>query len=523
VITKSVRSEFREPESPENSRQDDAGRLWWLALLGLSILPSIVLWQFRNVEFLADDVFFGPGFSVLSQKELWLGAWPHTMGLTKAWRPLSELTYVVQASLSTSASSYHLFNYLLHGLNAAMLAVVVRAVTKQSLAGFLAGALFALHPVVHENVQWISGRTYPLAGAFALALSVWSINGDRRPWILQHVVGVTLLIGALASYEFSIVAPLASLSVAYVVWRDRQPTVRLPIVSFVIPYAVTIVGYFAFRWLFLTSFNADVVVAARASQWLPIGPITYRVPTNATFATLRLMAWPWFEQWSGIHFGLTGLFTTAVVVISAVVLLRSPERRTVGATWLFWSLLFYLPISAAAAFTDRFAYMSAAGVAALIATAAAWLYERGSLLKRCVVLGVAASLALCWAAELTAHANDWRNAGRISTKLLGQLRAAERAPQSPVSLYFIDLPVRYRSAILFLTYFPSSVLQTYPAASRSYIHIVISTSPEDAVVAEARNSSFRRVAVYRWDARSEHLGLVWSRSDTSSGLYQQNQ
>ena len=66
-----------------------------------------------------------------------------------------------------------------------------------------------LHPVTHESVIWISGRTYPLASLFSLAAIAWILQrANRRPSPTDHLVLVSLVIGALLSYEAALILPL---------------------------------------------------------------------------------------------------------------------------------------------------------------------------------------------------------------------------------------------------------------------------------------------------------------------------
>ena len=61
---------------------------------------------------------------------------------------------------------YHLINVLLHGMNAVLLWLILR---KLGMRGaWIAGVLFALHPVMVESVAWITERKNVMSGAFYL-------------------------------------------------------------------------------------------------------------------------------------------------------------------------------------------------------------------------------------------------------------------------------------------------------------------------------------------------------------------
>ncbi len=493
-----------------------------LLICGLVVLPTFVLWPFRAAWFVSDDVFFGPGFHMDSWQEIWFGAWPHSMGQSKAWRPIVVLTYLAASAWSDGGPvSYHIFNYVLHGINAALLAILVWQLTRERVAAMVAGVLFAMHPILHENVQWISGRTFPIAAFFILMLCVWSVDAPRRRAWLQHAVGVAMLVAALASYEFSIVAPIAAVGIAYLAWGRLHPHPReswRALARFALPYFAIVALYFCFRWLWLTSLEADVVLAARASTWAPIGSVAYRLPRNVMFAGLRLLAWPWFERGSDIRLGLTGTIPTIVVVwamamITTTTTTTDARLRAVGLAAILWAAIFFAPVSAAVAFSDRFGYMSAAGIAALIGTAnAIALGERHRAIRRALFPAAVAIVAMMWAVDLRAHGHEWAEAGRIATSLIDQLRQQEPPPEQPVALHFLDVPIRHHSALLFFTYFPLSVTRAFPEPQRGNATVHVESDPEETVLHRLRDEPHERaqhVRLYRWEPSSEKLELRW--------------
>jgi hypothetical protein len=128
-----------------------------------------LLWPFRAAGLVADDIFFVGVYRFTSWGDLLLGPWPHPLGVTSGWRPLSLVSYLFSEwTTCGNPAGYRMLGYVLHVTAAALLAALVAGLAGRGLAGVLAGALFAVHPIVHENVIWISGRTYPLSAVFAL-------------------------------------------------------------------------------------------------------------------------------------------------------------------------------------------------------------------------------------------------------------------------------------------------------------------------------------------------------------------
>lgn len=111
---------------------------------------------------------------------------PQVHGLAAWWqsmpgiRPLLKLSYALNRSLSPDPFGFHLFNVVLHALNALLVWAVaaqwLRRLAPRSRQPLLcAGAvalLFALHPAATEAVTYVSGRSVSLMAFFYLA-AMW--------------------------------------------------------------------------------------------------------------------------------------------------------------------------------------------------------------------------------------------------------------------------------------------------------------------------------------------------------------
>jgi hypothetical protein len=384
----------------------------------------------------------------------------------------------------------------------------VSALTRRKAAGLVAGLLFAVHPIVHENVVWISGRTYPLAAVFGLALLRWDLGfRQRSPW-LQHAIGVLLFVAALASYEFAFVLPVVLLMLALL----HEPRSASRIAAHLAPYVVVLFAYFAFRWLWLTDAAADLTVAARASQWIPgVGPVGTRVVRNSLFMILRVLAWPWFDRESDVAIDFRAVWTTALVVLAAVRLWRVRESRAIGVFWILWVALFFAPVATYASFSDRFGYLSAAGIAGLLGCAAASTGSRPSAIGRSAVLLAVATTAVLWAVALRAHGRDWVNAGALAERVIARTLEHEPGPTAPTDLHFVGIPRRAGSALVFITYFPQAVWVHYPESAKRNVTFFVSWDAVADVVSRLREvPSKRRVSVYEWQPDTEQMILRWS-------------
>lgn len=136
------------------------------------------------------------------------------------WRPLVSLSYAVQWHWhGATAWPYHLVNILLHAAACAVVAELARRLAGMR-AAWIAGPLFAAHPVHVEAVAGIVGRaellcTLAFVGALVLFL--------KRPLTIRRVLAITgCFLVALLSKEQGILLPLMLLMAALFVARPTR-------------------------------------------------------------------------------------------------------------------------------------------------------------------------------------------------------------------------------------------------------------------------------------------------------------
>ncbi len=93
---------------------------------------------------------------------------------------------------------YHLTNVALHAISACLVVSIIR---RLALPGaWLAGLIFALHPVCVEAVAWVSEQTSTLSGAFYLAAALVYLRFDQtrssRHYLSALLLFALALLGA---------------------------------------------------------------------------------------------------------------------------------------------------------------------------------------------------------------------------------------------------------------------------------------------------------------------------------------
>ena len=147
------------------------------------------------------------------------------------FRPIMELSYILDARLwDMKASVLHLENILIHFINSLMVYLVVQLLLpainngKRLVLPLLSAVLFAVHPVNTESINWISGRTDPLATAFSLlALYLFLQAWQKQKMTLIIFSAIFVLLGCMAKEVAFFMGPGFIL-----VLLCLRPTVPLP-------------------------------------------------------------------------------------------------------------------------------------------------------------------------------------------------------------------------------------------------------------------------------------------------------
>jgi tetratricopeptide (TPR) repeat protein len=161
---------------------------------------------------------------------------PHLVGVdglvtiwtsTKAiYYPLTLTTWWVMRQLfDLWPFPYHAITLFLHGANALLFIALLR---RLAIPGaWLAGALFALHPVHVESVAWATELKNTQSGLFfLLALHAWLTSEERReasaPWKSAWVLAILAAIAAILSKPSTV--PLPGVLLVLARWRTTRLT-----------------------------------------------------------------------------------------------------------------------------------------------------------------------------------------------------------------------------------------------------------------------------------------------------------
>lgn len=123
------------------------------------------------------------------------------------YRPFIGLSYAIDRFWwFLDSKIMHFENILMHLFNTLMLFWVAVKLCRQQLTNktmlpFLGAILFALHPINTESINWISGRTDPMACTFVLAALLLVIEYRKRRKVLLLIVAYAMTIFGVFAKE----------------------------------------------------------------------------------------------------------------------------------------------------------------------------------------------------------------------------------------------------------------------------------------------------------------------------------
>ena len=374
------------------------------------LLAAITIFAYRpawNGGFLWDDDDYIIKNDLLTASDGLQRIW-FSLDSPSQYFPLVYTTFRIERALwDLNPSGYHWVNLLLHVANALL---VWRVLARLNVPGaWLAGAIFALHPVQAESVAWITERKNVLMGFFfLLTLLAWIAFIDertKRPW---RFYGLALFLYALALSAKSTACTLPA-ALLLILWLRKTPITRQRLIQ-IIPFVVLSIGMglLAIWWERYHQGTTRTIVPFLS----PIERIL--VASRAVWFYLSKLIWPSnlifiYPKWniSAAHLLDYTWLLAGIVLCVAIYFLRRYFGRSVEVAAAFFVATLSPVLGFIMLFTfrytfvaDHYQYLACIGPIALVSAGIAILADR---LKqhRALVLSVAlfavASLgALTW-------------------------------------------------------------------------------------------------------------------------------
>jgi tetratricopeptide (TPR) repeat protein len=363
---------------------------WFLAALAAAVL--LAYQPVFQAGFIWDDDahLTAPGLrSVSGLGRIWTEP-----DVTQQYYPLLHSLFWVEHRLwGDNPLGYHLANLTLHALAACLFGLLVRRLLSPGPAapaadrergrfvgvGWLAMAIFALHPVHVESVAWISEQKNTLSAVFALGAALaWLRFDGSRSRLFYWLASALFVLGLLTK---TVVATLPAALLVLCWWRRGKLHWRtdvLPLTPWFLAGAIA--GLF-------TAWVENHLIGATGSAydltWLQRTLLAGRIilfylgkliwPANLTFI---------YPRWRIDPAQITTWLPLLGVIGLTLLLWRSRGRnRAPLAAWLLFTgtlfpVLGFLNIYpfVYSFVADHFQYLASSGLIALAAAGLAWLH-----------------------------------------------------------------------------------------------------------------------------------------------------
>lgn len=388
-------------------------RAWTFAVL-LAIVTIIVYRPAWNGGFVWDDDEYIIKNDLLTAPD---GLWRIWFSLDSPsqYFPLVYTTFRLERALwGLNPSGYHWVNLLLHVANALL---VWRLLWRLNVPGaWLAGAIFALHPVQVESVAWITERKNVLMGFFfLLTLLSWIAFIDdrsKRRWPF-YVLALGFYVLALSAKSTACTLPAALL---LILWLEKKPITRQRLIE-VIPFVVMGIGMglLAVWWeryhqgtnraLFPFLSPIERILVASRAVWFYLSKLIW--PANLTFI---------YPKWNVSPADLVHYVWLVAGIAACVAIYRL--RRYVGRGVEVAAVFFVATLAPVLGFimlftfrytfvADHYQYLACIGPIALAAAGGATLARTFTNARALILSG-----AICVIAGLAML--TWRQAGMYS-------------------------------------------------------------------------------------------------------------
>jgi len=401
-----------------------------LGAIGIVICVLAAYWPTLHAGFIWDDDMHVTGNVTLRSldglRRLWL-----ERSAVPQYYPLTHTTFWLEYHLwGLAPAGYHAVNLLLHAANALL---VWRLLERLGVRGaFLAGAIFAVHPIHVESVAWVTERKNLLSGLFYLLaagayLGVLGLDGAgaRRSSSRLEVFALILFACAVLSKSVTVTLPGAIGLVA--LWKrgriERHEIVTLGgalALGLIFSLQTVIieqvhVGAVGEEWQL--SFAQHVLLAGRI-LWFYLGKLAW--PTDLLFMYPRWTLDPsqWWQWCFPVAAALLGAWLFA-------------GRRVTGCGPIVAALYYAGTLIPALGFFDvypmrfsfvanHFAYLATIGPIALATSVAVQGVARLPRVRREVLRAGAVLFVLTLALLSNRESRNYRDPATLWTSTIGR-------------------------------------------------------------------------------------------------------
>ena len=339
-------------------------------------------------------------------------------GTTNYYRPLMTFTFLALWQIFKDLPfGFHLFNVTLNAAVVVLVFVAGRQLFQDRRVGWIAAALFAIHPVHTEVVDWIAAVPELEVTLFVL-LTFWLFTQlDKGSWKLHLATVVSFALAVLCKEPALMFAPLA-IAFEHFVRPDNRDTSLVTKMRRYVPLCAVAAAYLLLR----------VALFGKLAPVLQHPKLTWPQAIYSGFALVagytKYLFWP--APLSAFHvfhpsvspWEMPVVLGVFVVLIAGPLILYLSKRDPTAAFCIFWMGVTIAPVlnarwMATNVFTERYLYLPSVGFCWLVAWYAVRLWDRSSASPvawpRKLLVAAAAVIAVLSVSSVARRNRIWRD------------------------------------------------------------------------------------------------------------------
>src|SRR5580700_9103327 len=256
------------------------------------------------------------------------------LGATQQYYPLLHSAFWLEHRLwGDAVLGYHLANLAQHAVAACLVVLIVR---RLALPGaWLAGLVFALHPVCVESVAWISEQKSTLSAVFYLSSAFIYLGFDRTRRRSSYLWAFGLFLCALLTKSVTATLPAALLVVFW--WKRGRLDLRRDVRPLLPWFAIAAAAGLFTAWVertyigakgtdFALTWTQRFLLAGRVI-WFYAGKVVWPANLIFTYPRWKIDAGVWW-QW---------LFPAGALAAGVCLALLARRHRGPLAGFLFFA------------------------------------------------------------------------------------------------------------------------------------------------------------------------------------------
>ncbi|MFH1846095.1 MAG: tetratricopeptide repeat protein [Candidatus Omnitrophota bacterium] len=171
------------------------------------------------------------------------------------YRPVATLSFALDYRIwGLKATGYHLTSVILHLLNGVLIFLLLKKLFKNPWISFLSAALFLVHPINSEAVNYVSNRTDLLMLFFFLSAFYLYLMYKKQQKGIWLAGSLGLYVCSVLSKEIGLVLPLFLLSAEMLFFKEKKQ------IKVILGFGVIFVLYGILRATSLNFLNINILV-----------------------------------------------------------------------------------------------------------------------------------------------------------------------------------------------------------------------------------------------------------------------